>query len=596
MLTGKHFYEFDDFRVEPEERIIAHSGKRLPLSGKAFDVLVLLLKHHGRLVRKTQIIAEIWPDAHVEEGNLNVQITTIRKALGNDYIEAVPKQGYRFTAEVTEGTGSPEPAVGPKSRRSIWVIAALGFLCVGGILYLVFHRVAGNFRSAVHPSEAASFYERALEYERDGDDEQALAAVDQALALEPQYNAACIRAAFLAYELEQDQKASGYLKRCRASEASDESLRLKAQGLAETLADNPHRALEIYQLLIDRYPRDTDGLYRFAELATDLDRVEEAEKALQRCLTEQADNRYCRFQLMYVNIKQNKFNDVLAQFNSLPASVRDYPWFDEPVGIAFFGNSQLDDAGRFFDRLTELQQRLHGTSHFTVAKEWRADLLLYQGQIKDATRRIEQIMGTSDNAQSLADSLAYLAQIHAIAGDESQAVTFANRASTVPAATPVALVNAALVLANVGDSGGVERVLKLRFQATHNPLSANNEHLIRGVLAVAKGDTIRGIEEIRLARDFNPRDEESVYQLGAPYFRAGDYESALKMFKAVNDLRGTVLLDNVPLLLPISKYRTAQCYQHLGNSDSAKSTYAELASFWSGADEDLRRRFLAHAR
>lgn len=62
MLKKKHFYEFDDFRVEPEERIIVRAGKRLPLSGKAYDVLVMLLRHHGRLVRRDQLILEVWPD------------------------------------------------------------------------------------------------------------------------------------------------------------------------------------------------------------------------------------------------------------------------------------------------------------------------------------------------------------------------------------------------------------------------------------------------------------------------------------------------------------------------------------------------------
>ena len=591
MLPERHFYEFDGFRVDPDERKITHGGKSVHLSSKAFDVLVLLLKHHGHLVRKTQIIAEVWPDSYIEEGNLNVQITTIRKALGIDYIEAVPKQGYRFTAKVIESTRAPEDESAdlPKSKLLIWLTAVLLLLVVGGGLYVAFR--SGIYKAPV-PTGAAALYERALEYERVGDDEQALATLDQTLAREPRYQAACVRAAFLAYELEQDQKASGYLKSCRASDTSDELLRLKAQGLTEALADDSNRALEIYQLLIDRYPQDADGLYRFAELATDKDRLEEAEKALRRCLNEQADNRYCWFQLMYVEIKQNRFNDVLAQYNNLPQNVRDYPWFDEPVGIAFFGNAQLNDAGRIFSRLTDSQQRLHGTSHFTVAKEWLADLLLYQGRVKDATLRIEQVMGTSDNAQSLADSLAYLGHIHVLAGDEKQAAMFANRAASAPSATPFALVNAALVLANVGDSASVERVLKLRSEGTHNPLSANNDHLVRGVLAVATGDTARGIEQLRLARDLNPRDEEAAYQLGTAYFRARDYERALNMFQAVNDLRGTVLLDNVPLLLPLSKYWSAQCYEHLGDGSSAKSKYAELAAAWSDADEDLRRKFL----
>ena len=108
MLKEKHFYEFDDFRVEPEERLIIRNGKRLPLSGKAFDVLVMLLDHHGRLVRRDELILKLWPDTHVGEGNLNVHLTTIREAIGRDYIELVPKQGYRFTGKVIKGTEEAE--------------------------------------------------------------------------------------------------------------------------------------------------------------------------------------------------------------------------------------------------------------------------------------------------------------------------------------------------------------------------------------------------------------------------------------------------------------------------------------------------------
>jgi DNA-binding winged helix-turn-helix (wHTH) protein/predicted Zn-dependent protease len=601
MQKGKHFYEFGDFRVEPEERIILRSGRPLPLSGKAFDVLVMLLKHHGQLVRKDQLITEVWPDTIVEEGILNVNMSTIRKALGNEYIVTVPKHGYRFVAEVTEGTEAREDGstVLPKSKHSTWLAFALIILAIGGGLYFAFHR---GLREAPSPTGAAALYEQALKYERIGDDEQALAALDQALAMTPQYEAACVRAAFIAYEIDQDQRANDYLVRCKAIDANDEVLRLKAQGLTEVLADNSDRALESYQLLIDRYPQDTDGLYRFAELATDMDRLEEAEKAAQRCLIDEADNPFCRFQLMYVNIKQNKFDDVLSQYHNLPASERDFPWFDEPVGIALFGKGQLDDATRIFGRLAESQKGLHGTVHFKVAKEWLVDLLLYQGRIKDAVRSIDQIMGTSDQRpvraphdDSLAGWLAYLAQIYVLTGDDKQAVAFANQTASATPADPSALVQAALVLASLGDSRGVERLLKLRSDATRNSLSLANDHLIRGVLAVAKGDASSGIEEIRWARDLDPRDGEAVYQLAMAYFRAGNYESAAKMFQTVEDLRGIVLLDNSPLLLTLSKYRIVQCYEHLGNPDSARSSYAELAALWSGADEELRRRFLARA-
>ena len=93
--------------------------------------------------------------------------------------------------------------------------------------------------------------------------------------------------------------------------------------------------MELYQLLIDRYPRDTDALFRFAEVATDTDRLQEGEKAVRACLAIEADNVYCRFQSMLLKIKENRFGEVVTDYRSLPQSIQDYPWFDAPLGLAW---------------------------------------------------------------------------------------------------------------------------------------------------------------------------------------------------------------------------------------------------------------------
>lgn len=231
-----------------------------------------------------------------------------------------------------------------------------------------------------HRDSAVALYQRALKYERDGDDEQALAALDQAIELDAGYESACVRAAFVAYELEEDRKSADYLARCRAVESQDEALRLKAQALTQILAGDSTRAMELYQVLVDRYPQDTDSLFRFAELATDLDRVKEAERAVRSCLAIEPDDPYCQFQSMFVKLKQNRFDDVLADYNALPIAVRQYPWFDEPLGVAYLGNGQLDQAIQAFEHLSKRQPQLHGTAHFTTGKEWVADVLLYEGE------------------------------------------------------------------------------------------------------------------------------------------------------------------------------------------------------------------------
>ena len=123
LKTGS-FYEFGAFRLEPSEHLLARNRQPIPLAPKAFDLLVFLVQNNGRLVTKDQIMQAIWPGSFVEEANLTVTISTLRKALGDkesgsQHIETVPKKGYRFVVPVREvdsgtaGTPQPEPTPQP---------------------------------------------------------------------------------------------------------------------------------------------------------------------------------------------------------------------------------------------------------------------------------------------------------------------------------------------------------------------------------------------------------------------------------------------------------------------------------------------------
>ena len=110
---SEHYYLFGPFRLDPEESRLQRDGLIVPLTPKAFAMLLMLVRHQGALVEKESFMQELWPDQFVEEGNLTFNISLIRKALGESaqtasYIETVPKRGYRFTAPVREiQTSSP---------------------------------------------------------------------------------------------------------------------------------------------------------------------------------------------------------------------------------------------------------------------------------------------------------------------------------------------------------------------------------------------------------------------------------------------------------------------------------------------------------
>ena len=102
------FYEFGRFRVKSDERVLLRGEELVPLTPKAFDILLTLLENDGRIVPKDDLMKKVWPNTFVEEGNLTQNVSLLRKALGESangpqFIETVPRRGYRFVAPVPNG-------------------------------------------------------------------------------------------------------------------------------------------------------------------------------------------------------------------------------------------------------------------------------------------------------------------------------------------------------------------------------------------------------------------------------------------------------------------------------------------------------------
>jgi DNA-binding winged helix-turn-helix (wHTH) protein/TolB-like protein len=105
------FYEFGRFRVKSDDRVLLRGGELVPLTPKAFDILLTLLENDGRIVNKDDLMKKVWPNTFVEEGNLTQNVSLLRKALGESangpqFIETVPRRGYRFVAPVNRVHGN----------------------------------------------------------------------------------------------------------------------------------------------------------------------------------------------------------------------------------------------------------------------------------------------------------------------------------------------------------------------------------------------------------------------------------------------------------------------------------------------------------
>jgi DNA-binding winged helix-turn-helix (wHTH) protein/tetratricopeptide (TPR) repeat protein len=100
-------YEFCGFRLESNQRRLLYQGHAVPLKPKVLDLLLFLVERRGKLIDKEDLMKEVWRDTIVEENNITVSMSMLRKTLGEDkehprFIETVPRRGYRFVAEVVE--------------------------------------------------------------------------------------------------------------------------------------------------------------------------------------------------------------------------------------------------------------------------------------------------------------------------------------------------------------------------------------------------------------------------------------------------------------------------------------------------------------
>ena len=166
-----HFYEFGPFRLDPCAPLLLRDGHPVALTLKALETLLYLVEHRGRVVSRDELIEAVWPDVAVEENNLSVNVSAVRKVLGEGqdgekYIETVPRRGYRFTATVsdvpvesaeviyarnTQPTArqtQPTPANRISRVTSSFVLAVSVLLATGCVAYLY-------SRSWDEPTEAA---------------------------------------------------------------------------------------------------------------------------------------------------------------------------------------------------------------------------------------------------------------------------------------------------------------------------------------------------------------------------------------------------------------------------------------------------------
>ena len=112
-------YCFGRFELQSKERRLLASGTPVAITPRAFDLLVALLEHHGHLVPKEDLLAQVWPGVIVEENALHAQISALRKLLGAEVIATVPGTGYRLELNVTPITPETKSRAAGDDRQDL---------------------------------------------------------------------------------------------------------------------------------------------------------------------------------------------------------------------------------------------------------------------------------------------------------------------------------------------------------------------------------------------------------------------------------------------------------------------------------------------
>ena len=138
-MADSSVFAFGPFHYDAEQRLLFRQGEVVPLVPKAIDTLHVLLERRGRVVEKAELMKLVWPDTTVEEVGLARNISLLRKALDDksgQYIETIPRRGYRFAAEAP-GVGDLPPR--HRRLRKRWLVLAACLVALGGVVYWQFY-------------------------------------------------------------------------------------------------------------------------------------------------------------------------------------------------------------------------------------------------------------------------------------------------------------------------------------------------------------------------------------------------------------------------------------------------------------------------
>ena len=601
-------YRFGPLLLEPAERRLSRESTPVEMTAKAFDLLALLVAHHGGLVTKEEIFDTVWGDVSVTESNLSTTVSV--KALGENaaqqrYIETVSKKGYRFVAVVQEIGDVASIANGASDKhlellklpqssrrnRPQWTAGIAVAVLVVAVAYWLLWPKSNR--------AADDLYRRAVQCDRKGDDKLALETLNEALRIRPDFPEASLRAGWIAYQGNADDEAAKYAQRAVGSSeqfsstAHGRCTQLKAQGLQLLLNGDSENALSKFQLASESDPTDTDALYYLSATAADSGLLDAAEHSLLKCLNLDRNNPFCTFQMMEIQVRQNRFDEAIGEYDRASKQGNLYPWLEEPAGYAEVARGNINAALTHFHRLEAAGHQLASGVHFRASQDGIAAVYLYDGRLEDARSQLLSALQTARSPYDKAAYYLFLARIDALQNRTAEARQEVGSAVSLSQSDDLAM-SAARTFAVAGDFESARDLLHRHQKAgpTLGKSYVATQQFVSGIEAVAlKHDLRRGITELADAYRFES-DPEIAYYLARAQMQAKRLPDAIRIFTEILDDKGSVLVDSVPSLIPLAEYNIAACYRQQGDLAKAAKHLNAAEAAWTQADPELKRAVL----
>lgn len=357
------------------------------LPEKAFQTLVHLVRHGGRLLTKEELLAAVWPDTIVEENNLGKAIHAIRRCLGErtgeqKYIETVPKHGYRFVAEVRRiSDASAHPLTDPVAHNPIYD----PMRSPAYDLYL-----RGKVRAGSENRE---------------DTEAAIRVLEAAVATDPNLAGAYAQLAraynTLAFKFSSETQAKVYHENAEVAILKSLALDPKlaeghfARGLilwTRTKGFPHEQALQSFKRAIELDPADDESHHQLSMVYSHIGLLEEAQASVRRALEINPNNTMARFRVGVYNQYQGRFDDAMTAFKTIPREVSPI-LVDRCMAEVLVQVGRLQEAEQIVGRYLRTHKKDEGGSLNSV----KAVLMAKRGEVQEAEAAINRAITLGQN-------------------------------------------------------------------------------------------------------------------------------------------------------------------------------------------------------